>query len=284
MKRLSSKKGFTLVECVVAMAVLAIMTIGLLMILSVTVKTRNSNLANEREIDRQVEELVYEKDVSTGIYDKPIVFTDNDGNPVASISESGQIINVNNDDEDTDISIGKIKYEFEGGSTIYIDTGDGNDNSGNSGENINYQTGNYKVYGAADINGTVNIDQVSIDTSTDTYQVTWKISFSVNSVADSQGVKIVFPTGSSNITYNSWEVTGCEIVKMDKYTERLCIKGSYAYPAYVSATFLFKISAENYEKYVGSVKQYFMNTASGDGTDNSAKVEINHDYTQDENS
>lgn len=46
--KLKSKKGFTLVECVVAMAVLAIMSLLLMMILNVTVMTRNSNMKTER--------------------------------------------------------------------------------------------------------------------------------------------------------------------------------------------------------------------------------------------
>ncbi|MDE6579467.1 MAG: type II secretion system GspH family protein, partial [Ruminiclostridium sp.] len=47
MKKLRRKNGFTLVECVVAMAVLAIMSLLLTMILSVTLKTRNSNMQLE---------------------------------------------------------------------------------------------------------------------------------------------------------------------------------------------------------------------------------------------
>ncbi len=56
--KLKSKKGFTLVECVVAMAVLAIMSLLLMMILNVTVMTRNSNMKTERELDEQVDKIV----------------------------------------------------------------------------------------------------------------------------------------------------------------------------------------------------------------------------------
>lgn len=61
MKPLKSKKGFTLVECVVAMAVLAIMSLLLTMILSVTLAQRNSNIKSEKEIDKQVENIVGDK-------------------------------------------------------------------------------------------------------------------------------------------------------------------------------------------------------------------------------
>lgn len=49
--------GFTLVECIVAMAVLCVMSLLLMMIMSVTVMQRNKNMQLERDIDTQVVEL-----------------------------------------------------------------------------------------------------------------------------------------------------------------------------------------------------------------------------------
>ncbi len=56
--RKKSRSGFTLVECVVAMAVLCVMSLLLMMIMSVTVMQRNKNMQLERDIDTQVAELV----------------------------------------------------------------------------------------------------------------------------------------------------------------------------------------------------------------------------------
>ena len=57
MKRLIHKKGFTLVECVVAMAVLAIMSIMLMTMLNIAVTARNKNTQYERDLDSAIENL-----------------------------------------------------------------------------------------------------------------------------------------------------------------------------------------------------------------------------------
>ena len=79
MKKLLKNSGFTLLECIVAMAVLAVMTLGLLMILNVTVKQRNQNSEIERSVDNQAENIVQgnfkvdnaafpEADIDFGVY------------------------------------------------------------------------------------------------------------------------------------------------------------------------------------------------------------------------
>lgn len=125
MKKFRKNRGFTLIECVVAMAVLAIMTLGLLMILSVTVRQRNQNTQIERDVDNQVERLL--QDSNTAIEtispaEGNIVFAS--GAPEVSTSE-GEVTTafedpnkivitgahmVYFDDPDSDLQIGALQY------------------------------------------------------------------------------------------------------------------------------------------------------------------------------
>lgn len=80
------KGGFTLVECVVAMAVLAIMSLLLMMILSVTVNRRNKNMEQERAIDTQVMMLEGGSPIVTDAVGN--IVTDSEGNAVVITQET----------------------------------------------------------------------------------------------------------------------------------------------------------------------------------------------------
>lgn len=60
MKRLIKKCGFSLVECIVAMAVLSIMSLMLATILTASINTRNKNMSIERDLDKQIDNAVKE--------------------------------------------------------------------------------------------------------------------------------------------------------------------------------------------------------------------------------
>lgn len=294
MKRPSFKKGFTLVECVVAMALLAIMTLGLLMILSVTVKTRNSNMEIEREIDRQVEEIMQAGDASGIPYNEPIEFQDKNGDPAGAIPGDGQIITVSREDDVPDVVIGKLEYDYE--AAVTSESVSSNEaittTSSTTSTNISAipnQQGNFKVYGGADIQeDTVTIKQYGDKTKMegDTYTIAWQVEFTALTTAVEKSVKIVFPKGSFNINYDQY-LSNCKVVQVGQYIERMSPKTSNGYTApwsNVSAIFIFEISKANYEKNVGCIEEYFLNTYNNSGDDGkhyhieSASVKINTEY------
>lgn len=287
MKRLSTQKGFTLVECVVAMALLAIMTLGLLLILSVTVKTRNSNMEMEREIDRQVEEIMQIGDDFGGVpYSEPIEFQDENGDPVGAIPGEGQIITVSREEDAPDVVIGKLEYDYEATVTSESVSSDETITSfsttSTSTGDIPNQQGKFKIYGGADIqDDTVNIKQYDSKTEMkgDTYTIAWQVEFTASTIAEEKSVKIVFPEGSFNITYID-PLKNCQVMKISKYVERIAPKNVGG----VSAIFTFNITKADYEKYVCCIEKYFRNIYNTSGEDKkhkhieSAKVEINKEY------
>lgn len=205
MRKLRKNSGFTLVECVVAMAVLAVMTLGLMMILSVTVKQRNLNTQKERDIDKQVEQV--------NVDDKDVKYTDIDD---ILISDDLKITGVQKayvEGADSNLQIGKVSIPLTGkaskggatGNTSYKEL-EGDDPA------------EYKVYGALAVkNDTISIQYGATedgnlatkgpfpDDDGEYYTVTWVIKFNSDpdknpknsewdySVLPELAVKIVLP-------------------------------------------------------------------------------------------
>lgn len=270
MKRLRSKNGFTLIECVVAMAVLAIMTIGLLMILNATVRTRNSNTQMEREVDRQVQEIVQGDNVTTEEYKDPIAFKDESGNDVGEIPGSGGGVKADKkfqENEDVDVEVGRLEYDFKNLEASPVPGGNKNNNDGKIS-----QAGNYKVYGAADLaGGIVSINELSVNKTNDPYEVQWKIYFNANSLADERGVKVVLPVGAEKIecTTNSYN---CDVHNIAVHTVRIAPSQT----GHSEVIYTFLISKDDYDNY-GSLSQHFMNKATGA---NPISVPINTEYDE----
>ena len=187
MKKLRKNSGFTLVECVVAMAVLAVMTLGLLMILNVTVQQRNKNTNLERNVDSQVEDVV-----NGNLSDsKSIAGGDIDfGNGIVI---SGAQMNYN---EDNELPIGALSYDV--GYTP-SDPGDPADPADPAEPDEDVQPSNlYKVYGATTTYGntvTINEQGGPVDNGDGTYTVTWRASFNVTGdISTERSLKIVYPS------------------------------------------------------------------------------------------
>ena len=127
MKKLLKNSGFTLLECIVAMAVLAVMTLGLLMILNVTVKQRNENSEIERSVDNQAENIVQgnfkvdgaafpEADIDFGVYKitgaKKVYFDGVDsGFQLGAVYYVDVAPTIPNDDEEEEIEWQHDDYE-----------------------------------------------------------------------------------------------------------------------------------------------------------------------------
>lgn len=278
MKRLKGKKGFTLVECVVAMAVLAIMSMLLTMILSVTLRQRNSNITLDSEIDKQVENIVAgggdteSKDIDLDIklYANGVELSDkipgnNDGASAEKIQHKGDGVNLDSLDYDFE-----DYKKFEDIANGKIDGGDG----AKPGEG--YDTS--KCFGALDIeDGKVTVSEVGsrggkrkdngkIDAAVtpgveyEYYIVMWRITFTTNAVAPEKSVKLRIPK-SGKLTY--WDnIQGGAIVDALSDT---AVRIQPEATGYSENDIKFIISAEDIDDY-GSVVQFFNGAGSGTST------------------
>lgn len=277
MKRLRKNSGFTLVECVVAMAVLAVMMLGLLMIMNITVRQRNLNTTMEQEVDSQVEGLV-QGDTSTQTVANGVI---DFGDGIQIIG--GQMVYV--DDSDSDVQIGALQYDV--GSS----PGSGNPANpgkpGNPAPDLNdilgqaYNYEYFKIYGAADVTGKVHITENK--SGSGVYTVTWYVDFKTNSGNQEKAVKVVLPEGSYDVRYPNY--SNCLMADMAYSTVRIQPAVVYnewsqqvkydnlATPLVSTATITFKISEADYKEY-DCLAYYF--TGNGKGSNaNDVNVDLN---------
>lgn len=214
MKNLRKNSGFTLMECVVAMAVLVVMTLGLLMILNVTVRQRNQNTQLERNVDKQVEDVVNDNlSESQSIAGGDIDFG-------GGIVISGAKMEYNDEGE---VQIGALKYDV---SYVPVDPDDGDGDDGDDDDDEDLQPSSiYKVYGASEIqNDVVSIneqDTPPVDNGDGTYTVTWRATFTVEgTVSTEKSVKIVYP-GSKIVDYDVASGNCKNIHKLGSNTVRI---------------------------------------------------------------
>lgn len=276
MKKLRKNTGFTLIECVVAMAVLAVMTLGLLMILNVTVKQRNLNMKIENDVDGQVEKLVQEDSVTDVSVANPKI----DFGGGIEISGGKKVYH---DDPDAEFQIGALEYDIGSvpsapppsnpGSPAPADPNDGLGQA--------YNAENFKVYGAADVSGKITITE-SKTPADGGYKVTWNVRFTTTSGSREKSVKVVLPRGSCEIKCPT--STNCEAVAyMDNSTVRIQPAngsgwGSEKYdntsvPTEINITFY--ISTSDYDTY--NCLHYYLtgNEAFKNDSTNSISVDIN---------
>lgn len=273
MKRLADKKGFTLVECVVAMAVLAVMTLGLMMILGVTVRTRNANIEMERDIDKQAEAIVNGEGVVTEGQEIVIAFEDGSKNKAGSIVAVKEYY----EDDASDVEIGRLKVDSD--NAVYDDGDDDDDyyyNNDYTPGTVTPQSGNSKVYGASVISGnTVHIEEYSAgtDKTGDVYTVAWNVTFTAKEpIVEERGVKIIFPEGSSGFSYDKDLSSNCDALKIAKTTLRIAPKAE----GDVTVIFYFNISSRDYAANLETVQKYFFNVGNGSAAD----IEMNAEYDE----
>lgn len=282
MKKLKQKKGFTLVECVVAMAVLAIMSLLLTMILNVSLRTRNSNMTLEKELDEQVQGIVKGEDNKYSENNNKIEFFDKDGNSIAEIPGNDEK-GVKSDkvyQEGEKAEIGKIEYDFK----------DYEDyeklESGKDPEEDKDPVGKKLAYGSAAVEGNINIldpnygSPVISHTEKDEkgndviiYSVTWNVSFDTKSGAPENAVKLTLPKGTTDLKYDKASLLNARVIviaddliriqpvnQMDgKNEEKYTKEDKLTTKVGVN----FKISKDDYEKYYKSPEYYFH---GGDGS------------------
>lgn len=262
MKKLRRKSGFTLVECIVAMAVLAIMSLLLTMILSVALKIRNENMQLEQDLDKQVEKLASGEGEKEN-YNNGIKFGDKFTIP----GNSDPNVSANKVSGDSD-GISKLEFDFNN----YFDAmGDPPKLDGNK-DPDKIEVGDWEktapCFGHVDLKGTVQIIETkNLDAVTKIYDVTWTVKFTVNSYNAVDSVKITLPIGSD---FKSWSSVGATDDNQIGYTRKITqyiimiqpngtISGadSEKKEQNVEVALKFKISEEDYKNNCENLAKYF---------------------------
>ena len=247
MKRLRKNNGFTLVECVVAMAVLAVMTLGLMMILRASVAQRNNNMILEQNIDKQVGQVVQGDDVNSKEFGSEVgnVIEFNDGYKINGI----KMVYVENDE--LGLQIGALDYTVAG-------VADPDEDSGNPGSPSppasNIHSENWNVYGALEIDY-INVQQDgnAVLNDDDTYTLTWKINFNYyGSASKIKSVKVVLPANSkiANDPKKTSASSDCNVHKIGNSIVRIQPKEWNT--GYFEASVTFTVPASQYAAYVSN--------------------------------
>lgn len=255
LKTLKEKRGFTLVECIVAMAVLAIMTLLLTMILTLTVDTRSKNAEDEREIDKQIEQLYINEGgeqterISGGINLKSGAWGDSIPEDCIEKKYYGS--------DNGELQIAAVKSDFSdfdfnrSNSHGYADYTD-------IGENVN----DYKTFGAVKINGDITITELGEQdiTDVDLHKITWNINFNVTDFSADKALKIRLPDGAKNIYFsdNKTLIFHSSSAVISKDTIRIEPTGS----GDVKAIVYFELSEKDFEMY-NSAYAYFGQDGGG---------------------
>lgn len=265
MRRFKSKKGFTLVECVVAMAVLAIMSLLLMMILNVTIKARNNNMTMEREIDQQIDQLV-KATVTAEAQTQQIEFVQDMGGGVTSGieaipgdgSQGMKAKKVYNEGYDAELDV--LEYDYEDYQKF-------KDIAKGVVPGSPVPAGSDLVYGSADVedgaSGYITITESSCVTNGGTKTVTLKVSTKVKSASNEAAIKVTLPTGASAIKVLSQ--TNAATLAISDNVVRIEPSADDT----IESNFSFEISSNDYDNNYVCAKQFF----TGTGTGNSAKFE-----------
>lgn len=181
--------GFTLVECVVAMAILCIMSLLLMMIMSVTVQQRNKNMQLERDIDTQVVELANNapSDPTATPSTEPvvnnIVFSDS-GTWTEAIPADGVagVVAKKKVYPNDNVALGALNYDF---SAYNVVTAPSSGTAATSGATPDPDS---EIYGGCELDGTPTINK-----NDSQKQIT--ISFKCKNHAQDKSMKYTLPEG-----------------------------------------------------------------------------------------
>lgn len=256
MKKLRRKNGFTLVECVVAMAVLAIMSLLLMMILSVTLKTRNANMQLEKELDEQLGNLAAGTDTVAHVTDTETI--DIDGISITANKVYGQ-----------EGGVGRLENNFKDyfdklGTPTPVED---NATPGANPESLKWEK-TKPCFGHVDLKeGTgVNIyydESTNMKDESGTYTVEWRVTFDVNSRPEEDSVKITLPTGAKFIDWSTNSVLSTGNYNHDKNTVRklteyiIMIRPKDADSDHIDVYLYFTISKKDYEDNFDDLRHYF---------------------------
>ncbi len=188
------KKGFTLIECVVAIAIFAIMSAMVMQMLAVTIQKHKNNVHVEKDMDTQIQNIISDNSlVERGTTDLAVEFILSGGATAAEMEIED--ISIKKDPTASEADDGRLELNTFGATNLAPDPNQNNEDSGGS-----MITEDVRIYGAKYIDN-VFVSQTAIkDVAGGKKQIT--IEFKINdtdkilSKSESNALKVVFPYSS----------------------------------------------------------------------------------------
>lgn len=265
LKRLRKNKGFTLVECVVALALLAIMSTMVMTILSMASQVHSANRSAEQAMDEQVVGMAQGSITATTEVD-PVIQFYNGNTAVAAIDGSTTGIDVNfNRDSSSKYPIGGLEFDCEAYQGV-IENEAGGAGGGDA---------STRVYGACNTS-TVTVAQASstFDSASNTYTIKWQIQFSVSECADILAMKVVMPIGAK---YKTSAGSSCNTLLISDRTLRIQPTSNGS----CTTVLTFELSKTDYDVFYRSFANYMRNKSVEDSVDTSTTA-VNFNRVVDE--
>lgn len=259
LKRLKKNKGFTLVECVVALALLAIMSTMVMTILSMASQVHAANRSAEQEMDEQVAGMAQGAITETTEVE-PVIQFYNGSTAVASIDGSETGVNINfNRDSASSYPLNGLDFDCEAYQDYVSEEAGGQEDA----------SSNARVYGACDTSSvTVSQTGATLDSATGTYTITWQCSFSVSEAQEVLAMKVVTPIGAE---FKSASGSNCSTRLISDRTVRIQPSASGGCAAIIQ----FTLSESSYNSFYRSFANYMRNSSSGAAIDTSTTVTFN---------
>lgn len=259
MKKLLKRKGFTLVECIVAIAIFALMSALVMQILALSIRQYRSNHHVETDMDTQIQNIVdYDKLVPRETVDIAIEFIKDGGTGTVGKIKVDDV-SIKKPENNPDDPSGSERLELNTFDAVIKDDG-GKDKDKQTGGMI---TDDIHCYGAKDIDGVYfNVTETDINEALKEIQIEMIIydSKTVLSTAECNAIKLVLPGSAKNVAVTSIDAN-LDYLRLSKseasinyrfYDNDISSKNSQ-----YNATITFYMTPEDYAKDYVSYGKYF---------------------------
>ncbi|MBP3923124.1 MAG: type II secretion system protein [Ruminiclostridium sp.] len=259
MKKLLKRKGFTLVECIVAIAIFALMSALVMQILALSIRQYRSNHHVETDMDTQIQNIVdYDKLVPRETVDIAIEFIKDGGTGTVGKIEVDDV-SIKKSENNPDDPSGSERLELNTFDAVIKDDG-GKDKDKQTGGMI---TDDIHCYGAKDIDGVYfKTTETDINEALKEIQIEMIIydSKTVLSTAECNAIKLVLPGSAKNVAVTSIDAN-LDYLRLSKseasinyrfYDNDISSKNSQ-----YNATITFYMTPEDYAKDYVSYGKYF---------------------------
>ena len=273
MKKLLKRKGFTLVECIVAIAIFALMSALVMQILALSIRQYRRNHHVETDMDSQIKNIATDNGLlERETTDIAIEFVKDGGG-------SGTVGKI----EVNDVTIMKNPDSADGSERLELNTFDAEikPNTDNKNKtNGSMITDDIHCYGAKGLDGIYISSLVTDENSLKKVVIDVIIydSEEILSSAECNAVKVALPGSAKNITVTPDANTGyLRLSATDKSVNyRFYDKDVSSANDQFTAVFSFYMTEEDFEKDYGSFAKYFI---SPDSTDSAYSATFNDNVT-----
>lgn len=261
LQQLRAKKGFTLVECMVAIAIFAMMSLIVMQILTIAIQRYARNDRVEKDLDIQLEKLVKANGtVERSTFDLTLEFLKPDASSAGSMTVSNIGVYGSDDENSERLELNSLKYdEFDVAETNPNPTPDADDDEGGLGVVKNYM----HIYGSKGI-GSVYVSETSDTVANGIHTI--KLDFQVNDpdkVLDAayiNSIKIALPASSNSYRLSNISPTPLKSLFLGN-TVRMYDFGTNDGSTYYTFSVEFRLADADYAEY-GSFAKYFIDTES----------------------